>query len=403
MKKHLFIICVFLLSSVISSRAQHIRITRSAGDKISIDLSGMQVGADEASKLFMQTLQGNMSRSGWFMLGRAGHSEVRVNGKVEVQRDQLIVECTVVDAANRRQHMSRSYRLESRNARRLAHRVADDIVLAVTGYKGIASTRIVFVGVKDNGKELFVSDADGGDMIQLTTDRSVAVRPRWSPKADSIVYTSYLQRFPDIYSIELATGRRTILSNQSGLNAGGVISPDGRDMALILSRDGNPELYIRNMATGRLTRLTNTPAAAEASPSWSPDGRRIVYVSDQAGRPHLFIISREGGAPRRVTSRGSENVSPDWGPNNRVAFASRVGGRYQIGILDPDSLDVTYLEHPDFADYEDPSWAPNGRHLIASRKENYRSNLYIIDTMGDPQVRLHNHRGDWYSPAWSPE
>jgi TolB protein len=403
MKKLIIWISLWMVAVTVASHAQHIRITRATGDKISIDLSGMTIGGDEASRLFLQTLQGNLSRSGWFMLGRAGHSEVRATGRVTLQGDQLVVECTVLDVAKQRQHMSRSYRLDARNARRLAHRVADDVVQAVTGYKGIASTKIVFVGVQDEGKELFICDADGGDMIQLTADRSIAVRPRWSPKADAIVYTSYLKRYPDIYHIELASGKRTIVSNQSGLNAGGVISPDGRDMALILSRDGNPELYIRNMATGRLTRLTQTSAAAEASPSWSPDGRRIVYVSDSTGRPHLYIIARDGGSPRRVTSRGSENVAPDWGPNNRIAFASRVGGRYQIGMLDPDSQDIAYLEHPDFADYEDPSWAPNGRHLVVSRKENYRSTLYIVDTMGDPQVRLHDHRGDWYSPAWSPE
>jgi TolB protein len=319
-----------------------------------------------------------------------------------VRGDQLNVECRVLGATVNQQYMSKSYRHATADARRLAHRVADDIVEAVTGRKGMASTRIVLVGVTQQAKELFLCDADGGNLMQLTQDRSVVVRPRWGPKADKITYTSYLRRFPDVYLVDVGTGGRSVVANYSGLNAGGVLSPDGRDMAVVLSKDGNPELYVKNLRSGRLTRLTQTPQAAEASPSWSPDGQQIVYVSDQAGRPHLYIISRNGGAPRRVTSRGNENVAPDWGLNGLIAFTCREGGRYKIGILDPRADQLRFIEHPDYADYEDPSWAPNGRHLVASRKENYRSTLYMIDTMGDPHIRLINQAGDWYSPSWSP-
>ncbi len=380
-----------------------IRITKPAGEKITIQLAGLSGGEDEASRVFLQTLQRNLDRSGWFSVVRAGQAEVSAVGSVQVRRNQLHVQCTVMGTANRQQYLSQSYRHAADDARRLAHRVADDIVEAVTGRKGIASTRILLVGVTDNARELFIMDADGGNLRQLTRDRNIVVRPRWGPTANQLTYTGYLQRFPDVYLVELETGNRTVVANYSGLNSGGVLSPDGRDMAVILSKDGNPELYIKNLRSGRLTRLTNTPRANEASPSWSPDGRQIVYVSDQAGRPHLYIISRDGGAPRRVTSRGTANVAPDWGPNGLIAFSSRIGGRYQIAIMDPQTEQIRYLDTPDHADYEDPSWAPNGRHLVCARRENFRSSIYVLDTVGDPPVRLTQQGGDWFSPAWSPE
>ncbi len=394
-----FLLCAMGLPSV--SPAQ-VRITKSPGEKSTIDLSGMIVAPPPAAQLFQQTLQSSLSRSGWFMMGRAGQSEVRVLGSADVRGQSINVECSVFSTGSRQQLMNKSYRHDAADARRLAHRVADDIIEAVTGQKGISSTRIVMVGTRSGKKELYVCDADGGNLIQLTQDHSIAVRPRWGPQGDKIIYTAYIQRFPDIYMIDVPTGRRSVVSNFSGLNSSAAISPDGRDVALILSKDGNPELYVMNLSSRRVTRLTHTPSAAESSPSWSPDGRRLVYVSDQAGRPQLYIISRDGGRPERLTSRGSENVAPDWGRNGWIAHSSRLGGKFQVAIIHPDTREVRPVPNQTYADYEDPSWAPNGRHIVCSRKENYRSTVYILDTLGDPPIRLIEHGGDWYSPAWSP-
>ncbi|NIY17521.1 MAG: biopolymer transporter Tol, partial [Nitrospinaceae bacterium] len=120
-----------------------------------------------------------------------------------------------------------------------------------------------------------------------------------------VYYTSLVGGFPDVYRIDLQSRKRTRVARHPGLNTGGVVSPDGRKLALILSRDGNPELYVQQLPAGRLTRLTRTTHAAEASPSWSPDGSQIVYVADTSGSPQLYILSARGGQARRVTFRGS--------------------------------------------------------------------------------------------------
>lgn len=258
------------------------------------------------------------------------------------------------------------------------------------------------VGTAGGVKELYLCDADGGNLIQLTHDKTVSVAPNWGPRGKSIVYTSFLKHFPDVYKIDVVSGRRERIAGYPGLNTGASFSPDGRDVTLILSRDGNPELYVKNLASGRLTRITRTPRAVEASPCWSPDGRQIVYVSDKSGRPQIYSISRRGGQPKRLTRRGSENVAPDWGPGGLIAYASRLGGRYQVCVINPKTMQIEALPL-DYADYEDPSWARDGRHIVCTRSRNYRSQVYILDTMGDSPVALVDYKGDWYSPAWSPE
>lgn len=140
-----FLVGCLLALAVMTARGQ-IRITKPVGEKISIQLTGLAAGSDEASALFMQTLRGNLNRSGWFTVASGG-AEVAVSGTVQLRGAQIQVQCNVVGVANRQSYLSKSYRHDAADARRLAHRVADDIVEAVTGRKGIASTRIVKVGV----------------------------------------------------------------------------------------------------------------------------------------------------------------------------------------------------------------------------------------------------------------
>jgi TolB protein len=350
----------------------------------------------------MRILQRDLARSGWFKpVGSGG--EFRLLGKATESGGQVNVECRAYRTGDQRALLSKAYRESIKDADRMAHAVCDDVVQALTGHRGIAATRIAMVGNRTGKKELYLCDADGGNLLQLTRDNTVSIAPTWGPQGRKLVYTSFLKRFPDVFIVDIASGRREGLARYPGLNTGAAISPDGRDVALILSKDGNPELYIKNLAGGKLTRITRTGRAAEASPSWSPDGRRIVYVSDTSGRPQLYMVNRNGGHPERLTRRGSENVAPDWGPNNLIAFASKLGGQYQICVIDPSNRETRQITR-DYADYEDPSWAPDGRHIAASRTQNYRTEVYILDTMGDAPIPLTDYKGngDWYSPAWSP-
>ena len=115
--------------------------------------------------------------------------------------------------------------------------------------------------------------------------------PSWLPNKNSVLYTSYKAGYPNVYQ----TGRKHSLSNYGGLNVSASISPDNKYMALILSKDGNPELYLKELKTGKLKRLTSTRGANEASPCWSPYGNEIAYVSDTSGRTHIYFINISAG------------------------------------------------------------------------------------------------------------
>ena len=79
--------------------------------------------------------------------------------------------------------------------RRLAHKIADEIVLQFTGEKGVADTKISYVVGPSGAKELVVADYDGFGTSPMTRNGSINLSPVWSPDARSIAFTSFMSDF----------------------------------------------------------------------------------------------------------------------------------------------------------------------------------------------------------------
>lgn len=377
---------------------QDIRVTKTTAAKTALDLTSLVGPSGGASTLFRRTLEADLIRSGWFTLTKpAGYT---VFGSYGEGGGTVSSKCQVFNAAKSTMVLNKTYSEPAADARRLAHKVADDIIMAVKGFRGIAAGRIVAIGSQTGHKELYICDSDGSGMRQITADRSITLAPNWSPDGARIACTSFRRGYPDLYVIDLRSNNRVCVANHPGINMAGGFSPSGQDLLMVLSKDGNPEVYVKNLGSGRLTRLTQTPRAGEASPTWSPDGSQVAYVSDLAGpgSPQIYVTSLSG-ASRRVTSRGRENVSPDWGPNGWIAYASRRGGLYSICMINPQTQEDREITAGD-ASYEDPCWASDGRHIVCTRQEGRTKRLYMLDTMGDPPLCLTPDGGGWSSPAW---
>lgn len=385
------------------TRAQReIVITGSGGGPSVLDYT--RFAADSgAGRVFYDTLRRNLDLTGQFRQGAPSAAEFHVTGNARESGGQLHVTLELLDRTNQRRFGKR-YQGAPDQARMLGRQAADEILLDLKRSRGFATSRIAMIGTRagSTAKELYLMYPDGEDVIQITRFGRIVLAPRWAPDGQSILYTTFHRGFQDLVRQHLQTGRLETVSSFSGMNTGGAMSPDGRSVALILSRDGRPELYVRDLRGGRLTRLTHTPPSGKSSPSWSPDGSQIVFVSGHEGRPHLYTISRNGGSPRRVTTGGAENLSPSWGSNGLIAFTRRLGSRYQTAVLNPANGDIRIISPEDNANDEEPSWAPNGRHIAVTRTRGGESSIYLLDTGGTAPIPLLHGRGRWQMPAWSP-
>jgi TolB protein len=392
----LAIFCCVFAQAQSAGQPPLISVVKKGAEKDTVSLAGLKA-AGPNGQLFVRTLARDLELSGWFKVSASGAGgAVSVGGAVAEAGSGIQSGCRVTWPGKTFTWAKVS--MGPAEVRKQAHQLADQMVRLIAGETGIAQSRIVFVNRRGrNNADLYLCDADGQGVMQITHDNVAAVGPRWAPNGSDLYYTSFMKGYPAVYRMAAGGGERKALAAFRGLNTGAAISPDGSRAALVLSYQGNPELYSLSLASGQLTRLTQTPHGAEASPCWSPDGRSIVYVSDVTKAPQLYLLDVGSRQSRRLTYKGSENVNPDWSAKGKIVYATRRGGGYQIAVIDPRAGEgaCELLEQP--GDYEHPSWAPDGRHVICS----YRSTLYILDTLGDPAVRLINIAGNWMSPDWS--
>jgi len=389
-----------LLVSTTVVHGADVQVVKKGAGKSTIELAGLAARGGDAAAKVLRTLENDLRLSGWFTIAGSGRGAIAVSGSCVQAGKELSLACRVVNKGDRGTYLSRRRSVPTSDASRMAHELADDIVRAVRGVAGIASTRIAMIGSRNGRKDVYVCDADGGNVKRISSDGVPCLGPSWGPAASFLTYTSFRSGFPDVYKIDMRSLTRSKVAGFPGLNAGADVSPDGLRIVLTLSKDGNPDLYVMDVQGGTPRRITRTRFAAEASPSWSPDGKQVVFVSDRAGLPQLYILSPRGGRQQRLTYHGRENVTPDWGPDGRIAYSSKRGGAYQICVVDPSSREDVQLTRGG-GDYEDPSWARDGRHIVCTKTAGYHSDLYILDTMGDPPIRLTRMSGDWYSPSWS--
>jgi len=324
-----------------------------------------------------------------------------VKGGYQLDGDNLTVEVRLFDVYQRKQLTGRRYHGAAQDLRRMAHRFADEIMNQLTGERGPFDSRFAFASTRDGRfKELYTMSPDEGDLQQVTRNQTINLSPAWSPDVRSLLYTSYKRGNPNLYVIDLLSGRETLLSDRPGLNLGGKWSPDGSMIAASVEDNGNAEIVLLDRNGKLLRRLTHN-WAIDVSPSWSPDGRQVAFCSNRTGAPQIFVVGVDGGEAQRVTFSGTYNTSPAWSPKGTtIAYVGRVEGGFNLFTVRADGSEIRQLTQ-DAGNNEDPSWAPDGRYLVFSSSRTGRKKLFITDAAGMSQVQLTHGGGDDTSPAWS--
>lgn len=283
------------------------------------------------------------------------------------------------------------------------HKIADDIIQKILGERGVFSTRLSYVIRSGKSHRLVISDSDGENARPALSSNEPIISPVWSPDGRKVAYVSFESRKPVIYVHELATGRRTVLSNQKGNNSAPAWSIDGRALALALSKDGNTQIYRINADGTGLRRLTRG-ASIDTEPQWSPDGKSIYFTSDRGGSPQIYRMSTEGegeGSAQRVTFKHGFVTSPRISPDGKnLVYVARVGGAYRLHLQDLASGEVMALSDG-FHD-ETPTFAANGRYVLFAARSGGKPVLMAVSIDGKNKQVLSLPGADIREPAWGP-
>nr|VFJ61715.1 MAG: TolB protein [Candidatus Kentron sp. FW] len=340
--------------------------------------------------------------SDWRLLGAnlvIGDLSFPSNGRYSVR-------FRLFDVFQEKQLAGFKFRAPGKELRRVAHSISDIIYEKLTGEPGAFNTRIAYItemgtSRRDKRYTLYVADSDGENAIAIRSSPRPLLSPAWSPDGRKLAYVSFENGEPHVYVQEVATKSREKIASFPGINGAPAWSPDGSRLALTLSKDGNAEIYIIGMNTRHLSRITRN-GAIDTEPSWAPDGQSLVFTSDRSGTPQIYRIFIRGGPPERITFEGRYNARATFSPSGtRLALVHRDQGAYRIALLELDTGFLRVLTETKLD--ESPSFSPNGSTILyATTAVGYGSTLAAVSVDRGIHYRLAVRKGKVREPAWSP-
>ena len=390
----------------LSAQKEHPELSRALPEVVSndLDLSGYFTSMDREAFLDgddSSSSVGEIRFKNWAVIG----AELLLKGAYTCTGGSLEVEVRLFDVFWGRQLLGKRVLGKVEKHRSLMHRIGNEVISILTGHKGMFLSKLAFVGTSSGHKEIYVSDYDGHNAQQITSDRSIALLPGWSPQGDKSTYSSFKDGGPMLFITDISSGKVRRISARKGLNIGAAWASDGRKLALTLSHKGNPDIYAIDL-TGKIIDRFTYYWGIDVSPAFSPDGKKIAFVSDRSGSPQIYVKDLITGKEERLTFGsdmliGNYNTSPAWSSSNRIAFTGMNDKQFDIYTMNSDGSNLRRLTHNQGKN-EDPCWSADGRYIVFSSNRDGGYHLYIMNSNGQNQRRITFLEGEETSPSWSP-
>lgn len=278
-------------------------------------------------------------------------------------------------------------------------------------------TKIVFESTRAQpDPEIFLMDADGTNVVQLTDNDVTDANPVFTPDGRFIVYASDQDGNHEIYRMRIDGSGKTNLTRHPGADGHPKVSADGRRIFFnsnrssdpatfsrgVMDRDHNHEIYSMTLDGGDVQRHTDLPDW-DTYPAISPDGTQLLWrrIAPTGGKSasgrnsEVFWMDLATGEQRNLTQHQAYDGWPAWSPDGqRIAFASNRANTafeaFDIYVAHADGSSPTRITFGDGIDgrgsWTKPSFSADGRRILCTRTVGTSVDIFVItlNAPGDP-------------------
>jgi TolB protein len=229
--------------------------------------------------------------------------------------------------------------------------------------------RMVYISVVAGREQLFISEIDGKDAWQLTTDSLDHEDPAWSPDGKQIAFVALTKTSERIMLMPAVGGPGRPVSPATERAIHPNWAPDSRHLAwctdddLAPPRKNDSDIKVIDLETSRIRLLIT--GGTNTYPAFSPDGKYVAFRRMLGEKnSEVFLADSDGTHVRNLTNSPAFDGWPAWSPDGqRLAFASnRDGADYQIYVMRTDGSDVR-LVAPSTGRGTAPKWTMDGRSI----------------------------------------
>ncbi len=244
--------------------------------------------------------------------------------------------------------------------------------------------------------------------------------PKYSPEGSRLAYLLDFDGSEQNHLIlqDFISGKNTDLTPgiSFSLQTSIAWSPDGNAVAFFADRDQHFDAYVMdldkpaldNQESGTLFPIRKILSINRPgwNVKWSPDGQWLAVVFEGPGQDYLtYLVAPDGKEAQPITKDGLpiDARNPSWSPNSRrLAFDSDLSGWHNIGILEIDTREITWLKGNQWERYS-PSWSPDGKNLVYVAANGAETWLELWREGNYPLRMQQMEPGLHYTPTFTPD